>query len=68
VIETASRRSWPLARQHFLLETSRPGIFAIGDVRAGNIKRFASRSVRCGLQSHSFIKCYRGTDDIQWAA
>jgi thioredoxin reductase (NADPH) len=33
---------WPLGRQPFLLETSRPGIFAVGDVRAGNIKRVAS--------------------------
>lgn len=33
---------WPLARRPYLLETSRPGIFAAGDVRAGNIKRVAS--------------------------
>jgi thioredoxin reductase (NADPH) len=33
---------WPLARPPFLLETSRPGLFAVGDVRAGNIKRVAS--------------------------
>ena len=33
---------WPLARPPYLLETSRPGIFAIGDVRGGNIKRVAS--------------------------
>jgi thioredoxin reductase (NADPH) len=33
---------WPLARPPFLLETSRPGMFAVGDVRAGNIKRVAS--------------------------
>jgi thioredoxin reductase (NADPH) len=33
---------WPLARLPYLLETSRPGIFAIGDVRGGNIKRVAS--------------------------
>ena len=34
--------SWPLARAPHLLETSRPGIFAVGDVRAGNVKRVAS--------------------------
>jgi thioredoxin reductase (NADPH) len=34
--------AWPLTRQPYLLETSRPGIFAAGDVRAGNIKRVAS--------------------------
>ena len=33
---------WPLARSPFLLETTRPGVFAVGDVRAGNIKRVAS--------------------------
>ena len=33
---------WPLARAPHLLETSRPGVFAVGDVRAGNIKRVAS--------------------------
>ena len=40
--EELARRSWPLARSPFLLETSRPGIFAVGDVRAGNVKRVAS--------------------------
>ena len=33
---------WPLPRAPYLLETSRPGIFAVGDVRSGNIKRVAS--------------------------
>ena len=33
---------WPLRRAPFLLETSRPGIFAVGDVRAESIKRVAS--------------------------
>jgi thioredoxin reductase (NADPH) len=33
---------WTLPRPPFLLETSRPGVFAVGDVRAGNIKRVAS--------------------------
>jgi thioredoxin reductase (NADPH) len=34
--------NWPLARPPFLLETSRPRIFAVGDVRGGNVKRVAS--------------------------
>jgi thioredoxin reductase (NADPH) len=34
--------AWPLTRPPYLLETSRPGIFAVGDVRGGNIKRVAS--------------------------
>jgi thioredoxin reductase (NADPH) len=33
---------WPLARAPHLLETSRPGVFAVGDVRAGSMKRVAS--------------------------
>jgi thioredoxin reductase (NADPH) len=33
---------WPLARAPLMLETSLPGVFAVGDVRAGNVKRVAS--------------------------
>ncbi len=33
---------WPLPRAPYLLETSRPGVFAVGDVRSGNVKRVAS--------------------------
>lgn len=33
---------WPLGRAPHLLETSRPGVFAVGDVRAGSVKRVAS--------------------------
>jgi thioredoxin reductase (NADPH) len=33
---------WPIARDPYLLETSVPGIFAVGDVRAGSIKRVAA--------------------------
>jgi thioredoxin reductase (NADPH) len=33
---------WPLARPPHLLETSLPGVFAVGDVRGGNMKRVAS--------------------------
>jgi thioredoxin reductase (NADPH) len=33
---------WPLARDPFYLETSLPGLFAAGDVRAGSVKRVAS--------------------------
>ncbi len=40
--EDLDAASWPLSRAPYLLETSRPNIFAIGDVRGGNIKRVAS--------------------------
>jgi thioredoxin reductase (NADPH) len=41
-IPTAEGHSWPLSRPPFMLETSRPGIFAAGDVRSGSIKRVAA--------------------------
>jgi thioredoxin reductase (NADPH) len=36
------RSSWPLPREPLLLETSRPGVFAAGDVRFGSVKRCAA--------------------------
>lgn len=33
---------WPFARPPLLFETSRPGVFAIGDVRANSVKRVAA--------------------------
>ena len=33
---------WPLARAPFLFETATPGVFAVGDVRHGSVKRVAS--------------------------
>jgi len=33
---------WPLEREPYHLETSMPGVFAAGDVRAESVKRVAS--------------------------
>jgi thioredoxin reductase (NADPH) len=33
---------WPLPRAPYLMETGVPGIFAVGDVRSGSVKRVAS--------------------------
>jgi len=33
---------WPLSRPPHMLETSLPGVFVVGDVRSGNVKRVAS--------------------------
>ena len=33
---------WPLARRPEQFETSRPGVFAVGDVRSGSVKRVAA--------------------------
>jgi len=35
-------KSWTLERDPFLLESSVPGIFVVGDVRHGSVKRVAS--------------------------
>jgi thioredoxin reductase (NADPH) len=40
--EELAEAGWPLRRPPHLLETSLPGVFAVGDVRAGNVKRVAS--------------------------
>jgi thioredoxin reductase (NADPH) len=45
---------WRLARAPHLLETSLPGVFAVGDVRGGNIKRVAS-AVGEGSIAISFV-------------
>jgi thioredoxin reductase (NADPH) len=40
--EDLAAARWPLARPPHLLETSLPGVFAVGDVRSGSVKRAAS--------------------------
>jgi thioredoxin reductase (NADPH) len=40
--EDLLKAGWPLERHPFLLETSLPGVLAVGDVRSGNVKRVAS--------------------------
>jgi thioredoxin reductase (NADPH) len=45
---------WPLKRQPYLLETSRPGVFAVGDVLARNVRRVASAGCE-GSITVSFI-------------
>jgi thioredoxin reductase (NADPH) len=52
--EDLSAARWPLARPPHLLETSLPGVFAVGDVRGGSIKRVAS-AVGEGSIAISFV-------------
>jgi thioredoxin reductase (NADPH) len=40
--QTLEAKSWPLSRPPQILETSLPGVFAVGDIRSGNVKRVAS--------------------------
>jgi thioredoxin reductase (NADPH) len=48
---------WTAARQPYLLETSRPGVFASGDVRSGSVKRVAS-AVGEGAMAVQFVHEY----------
>ena len=41
-LEDLGTAQWPLRRQPYQLETSLPRVFAVGDVRAGSMKRVAS--------------------------
>ena len=41
-VTAAEGSRWPLGRPPALLETSTPGVFAVGDVRHGSVKRVAS--------------------------
>src|ERR1035438_1996754 len=50
-------KGWGLDRDPFLLETNVPGIFAVGDVRHGSIKRVAS-GVGEGSVAVQFIHQY----------
>jgi thioredoxin reductase (NADPH) len=52
--EELARAGWPLGRPPHLLETSIPGVFAVGDVRGGSIKRVAS-AVGEGSIAVSFV-------------
>jgi thioredoxin reductase (NADPH) len=48
---------WNARREPFLLETSRPGVFAAGDVRANSVKRVAS-AVGEGAMAVQFVHQY----------
>ena len=52
--EELAGAGWPFDRQPYLLETSLPGVFAVGDVRANNMKRVAS-AVGEGSSAVAFV-------------
>ena len=52
--DVATSPHWTSARHPFLLETSRPGVFAAGDVRSGSVKRVAS-AVGEGAMAVQFV-------------
>ena len=51
---------WPLARPPQMLETSLPDVFAVGDVRSGNVKRVAAAvgegSIAISLVHHALAE------------
>jgi thioredoxin reductase (NADPH) len=55
--ENKRPKKWSLDRDPFLLETNVPGIFAVGDVRHGSVKRVAS-GVGEGSVAVQFIHQY----------
>jgi thioredoxin reductase (NADPH) len=55
--ELATSEHWKAARHPFLLETSRAGVFAAGDVRSGSVKRVAS-AVGEGSMAVQFVHEY----------
>jgi thioredoxin reductase (NADPH) len=55
-------RDWPLERPPFLLETSFPGVFAVGDVRSNSLKRVAAAvgDGSIAVQSvHQYMSLYK---------
>jgi thioredoxin reductase (NADPH) len=56
----AQSAHWTIKRQPFLLETSRPGVFAAGDVRSGSVKRVGS-AVGEGSMAVQFVHEYLKT-------
>ena len=58
---------WPLERDRFLLETNVPGIFAVGDVRHGSVKRVASgvgEGSICVQFVHRHLAMFNDTESI----
>jgi thioredoxin reductase (NADPH) len=51
---------WPLARPPFMLETSLPRVFAVGDVRSGNVKRVASAVGEGAISVHMVHRVLAG--------
>src|SRR5215475_2692860 len=51
---------WPLQRSPMLLESSLPGVFAVGDVRRGSVKRVASAVGEGSIAIHLVHDYLRG--------
>jgi hypothetical protein len=56
---TLQEKAWPLSRPPQLLETSLPGVFAVGDIRAGNVSAWRRPSAKDRSRFTSCIRCWR---------
>ena len=56
-----AREEWPLARLPMFLESSLPGVFAVGDVRHGSVKRVASAVGEGSIAIHMVHSHLRAT-------
>jgi thioredoxin reductase (NADPH) len=68
--EDLAAAQWPLERSPYLLETSLPGVFAVGDVRCGNVKRVASAVGEGSIAisfAHRVLTEYLANSHLRWA-
>jgi thioredoxin reductase (NADPH) len=62
--EVSHPSKWPLKRMPFPMETSHPGVFAAGDVRAGSTKRVSS-AVGEGAMAIHYVHAYLAEQEPQ---
>jgi thioredoxin reductase (NADPH) len=59
VLTGPTNDAWPLDRPPFMFESSMPGVFAVGDVRSGSVKRVASAAGEGSIaiqQVHQYLQ------------
>ena len=59
VVTGPTNEAWPLERPPFMFESSMPGVFAVGDVRSGSVKRVASAAGEGAVaiqEVHQYLK------------
>ncbi|MBT2499184.1 FAD-dependent oxidoreductase [Agromyces sp. ISL-38] len=65
--DAAGTEEWPAERRPFALETSTPGIFAVGDVRSGSVKRVAAGVGEGGMAIafvHQYLALQRTVEQV----
>jgi thioredoxin reductase (NADPH) len=65
--DAAAAETWTAERRPFPLETSTPGIFAVGDVRSGSVKRVAAGVGEGGMaiaHVHQYLALLRRPEPV----